>query len=66
MCLIAQGLAIGDGLCDPVTMTNYGDYLFEIGLIDEVDWVHFKKVEKKQVEFIQREEWVKAFEVRFE
>ena len=30
-----RGMAIGDGLCDPVTMTNYGDFLFNIGLIDE-------------------------------
>ena len=30
-----RGMAIGDGLCDPVTMTNYGDFLYNIGLIDE-------------------------------
>lgn len=30
-----QGLAIGNGLCDPINQLHYGEYLFELGLIDE-------------------------------
>jgi hypothetical protein len=37
-------MAIGDGLCDPETMTDYGDFLFSIGLIDEDDRDYFAKV----------------------
>jgi hypothetical protein len=37
-------MAIGDGLCDPETMTDYGDFLFGIGLIDEDDRDYFTKV----------------------
>lgn len=29
-----QGLAIGNGLCDPIHQLKYGQYLFELGLID--------------------------------
>ncbi|KAK9506392.1 hypothetical protein O3M35_008343 [Rhynocoris fuscipes] len=35
-----KGIAIGDGLCDPISMLNYADYLYQIGLID-------KKIQKK-------------------
>ncbi len=37
-------MAIGDGLCDPETMTDYGDFLVSIGLIDEDDRDYFAKV----------------------
>ena len=56
-------MAIGDGLCDPVTMTNYGDFLFNIGLIDEMDRDYFKKISKIQVDLINKKQWVKAFQV---
>lgn len=29
-----KGLAIGNGLCDPEHQLNYGEYLFQLGLID--------------------------------
>lgn len=29
------GFAVGDGLCDPVTMLNYADFALQIGLIDQ-------------------------------
>eukprot|EP00096_Caligus_rogercresseyi_P005149 TRINITY_DN2008_c0_g1_i2.p1 TRINITY_DN2008_c0_g1~~TRINITY_DN2008_c0_g1_i2.p1 ORF type:complete len:477 (+),score=101.64 TRINITY_DN2008_c0_g1_i2:15-1445(+) len=56
------GIAIGDGLCDPLTMTNYGDFLYNVGLIDETAWRVFKDVEKKVIEYILNKEWKKAFE----
>ena len=56
-------MAIGDGLCDPVTMTNYGDFLFGIGLVDTVQRDEFKKMSAMAVEFINQKEWIKAFEV---
>lgn len=30
-----QGFAIGDGFCDPRNMLDYGNYLYQFGLIDE-------------------------------
>lgn len=55
-------MAIGDGLCDPVTMTNYGDFLFNIGLIDELDQKYFKKVAEIQKRLIAEKKWVAAFQ----
>jgi vitellogenic carboxypeptidase-like protein len=56
-------MAIGDGLCDPVTMTDYGDFLFGIGLIDEMDRDYFKKIADIQVGLIKKQKWVQAFQV---
>ncbi len=46
-----------------MTMTNYGDFLFGIGLIDEEDRDYFKKVSQMQVDLIKKKQWVKAFQV---
>lgn len=32
-----KGLAIGDGLCDPRHQLDYGDFLYQVGLLDEAD-----------------------------
>ena len=56
-------MAIGDGLCDPVSMTDYGDFLYGVGLIDEVDRTYFKKVSNIMVSDIKAKKWVQAFQV---
>ncbi|CAL4099750.1 unnamed protein product, partial [Meganyctiphanes norvegica] len=58
-----KGMAIGDGLCDPVTMTDYGDFLYYIGLVDDLDRQYFKQQGDLAVDFINKQEWLKAFEV---
>ena len=58
-----KGMAIGDGLCDPVTMADYGDFLFNIGLIDEVDRKYFKDVQGVLESFIAQKRWIDAFRV---
>ena len=40
-------MAIGDGLCDPVSMTNYGDFLYGIGLIDENERLQFEEMSQQ-------------------
>ena len=32
-----KGLAIGDGLCDPLHQMDYGNFLYQVGLLDESD-----------------------------
>ena len=56
-------MAIGDGLCDPITMTDYGDFLFGIGLIDEEDRKFFKKMADVQKDYINKKQWLQAFQV---
>ncbi|KAG7154151.1 probable serine carboxypeptidase CPVL [Homarus americanus] len=58
-----KGMAIGDGLCDPVTMTDYGDFLYNIGLIDDNVLLYFKQQSELAVSYIQQHQWLKAFEV---
>ena len=31
-----KGLAIGDGLCDPSNQLDYGDFLYQVGLLGMV------------------------------
>lgn len=58
-----KGMAIGDGLCDPVTMTDYGDFLYNIGLIDEINLQYFKQQSELAITLINQQQWHKAFEV---
>ncbi|XP_064080848.1 probable serine carboxypeptidase CPVL isoform X2 [Macrobrachium nipponense] len=58
-----KGMAIGDGLCDPVSMTDYGDFLYQVGLIDDIDLAYFKNQSSLAVSLIEQEKWKEAFEV---
>lgn len=41
------GIVIVDGLCDPPSMMDYGEFLLNLGLIDEKQALHFKTEEDK-------------------
>ena len=41
----------------------YGDYLFQIGLIDELERQYFKSETEKAVYYISLKDWTSAFEV---
>jgi vitellogenic carboxypeptidase-like protein len=58
-----KGIAIGDGLCDPQTMFGYGDYLFQIGLIDENQKKFFNSEEQKAVKLIENGKYFEAFKI---
>jgi len=58
-----KGLAIGDGLCDPVSMTGYGNLLHGVGLINSVQKAQFEVLESQARKFIKEEAWVEAFNV---
>jgi vitellogenic carboxypeptidase-like protein len=58
-----KGLAIGNGLCDPLHQLKYGDYLFQLGLIDLNGQTLFHEYEKKGREFIAKREFDKAFDI---
>ncbi|KAE8573640.1 venom serine carboxypeptidase [Halyomorpha halys] len=58
-----KGLAIGDGWTDPENMLVYGDYLYEIGLIDENARDVFRKKENETRWFIQNGDYSSATEV---
>lgn len=59
-----QGLAIGDGLCDPETMMpQYADFMYNIGMLDELQRDHFQGYALKAVENIRNKQFKDAFMV---
>ncbi|CAG7727097.1 unnamed protein product [Allacma fusca] len=57
-----KGLIIGSGFTDPYTQNDYGEYLYNMGLIDEADMVHFKNEEEKIRKLIKIQNWRLATE----
>lgn len=55
-----KGLATGNGLTDPVNQANYGDYVYELGLVDANtrDKLHEYQALVKQ--YVAKEDWAKA------
>uniref|UniRef100_A0A3P8NJK7 Probable serine carboxypeptidase CPVL n=1 Tax=Astatotilapia calliptera TaxID=8154 RepID=A0A3P8NJK7_ASTCA len=59
-----KGMAIGDGLCDPELMLGgYGEFLYQTGMIDELQKQYVDQQTDHGVKLIQQEKWVEAFEV---
>jgi vitellogenic carboxypeptidase-like protein len=59
------GMAIGNGLCDPEHMMKYGDYLYQIGLIDVNGRTVFHEMENLAMKYIQERKWNEAFDVSY-
>nr|XP_019932295.2 venom serine carboxypeptidase-like [Aedes albopictus] len=57
-----KGLAIGNGLCDPLHQLVYGDYLYQLGLIDSNARDEFHAYEKKGRDCITKNDMNCAFE----
>ncbi|KAG6443119.1 hypothetical protein O3G_MSEX002611 [Manduca sexta] len=55
-----KGVAIGNGYCDPVNQLNYGDYLYQHGLIDDNQLKIFKKYQNQISADIKEEKWQEA------
>uniref|UniRef100_A0A8C2H302 Probable serine carboxypeptidase CPVL n=1 Tax=Cyprinus carpio TaxID=7962 RepID=A0A8C2H302_CYPCA len=59
-----KGVAIGDGLCDPELMLGgYADFLYQTGLVDELQRQHVQMQTDAGVKLIQEQRWVEAFQV---
>lgn len=58
-----QGLAIGNGLCDPFHQLVYGDYLYQLGLIDSNGRDKFHQIEQQARDCISKKDYNCAFEV---
>ncbi|KAK9877389.1 hypothetical protein WA026_017785 [Henosepilachna vigintioctopunctata] len=56
-----KGISMGNGLSDPANQLNYGDYLFQIGLIDYNVRAVMKELEKQAVDLINEEKYEDAF-----
>lgn len=58
-----KGLAIGNGLTDPVNQLDYGDYLYQLGLLDANGRNLFQKYEEQGKNLIKQEKWLEAFDL---
>lgn len=58
-----KGLAMGNGLCDPLHQLEYGDYLYQLGLIDTIGRDTFHQYEKKGRDCIKKKDFNGAFDV---
>lgn len=58
-----KGIAIGDGWCDPETMMKYGDFLYQVGMVDEKEATVFHAEENKITDLIRNKQYYEAFEV---
>lgn len=55
-----KGLAIGNGYCDPINQMDYGNYLYQHGLLDDNQRLLFKKYQDKIAQLISSESWLEA------
>ncbi|KAG5667966.1 hypothetical protein PVAND_015925 [Polypedilum vanderplanki] len=58
-----QGMAIGNGLCDPQHQLVYGDYLYQLGLIDTKGREIFHEYEKRGRDAIGKKDFNAAFDI---
>lgn len=58
-----KGLAIGNGLSDPIHQLKYGDYLYQLGLIDDHGLKQFHEAEASGINCIENHNMDCAFEV---
>ena len=61
-----KGLAIGDGLCDPIHQMDYGDFLFQTGFVDENDRNVLQNMSQTTKEYINAHLWKNATDVRLD
>uniref|UniRef100_S4PEN0 Carboxypeptidase n=1 Tax=Pararge aegeria TaxID=116150 RepID=S4PEN0_9NEOP len=55
-----KGLALGNAYCDPINQMDYGNYLYQHGLIDFEQNKLFTKMQSAIVDEIRKENWVEA------
>lgn len=60
-----QGLAIGNGFIDPLTLQRYSYFVREVGLVDDRTANFMKHLESTIMEFIKAGDMLKAYAVSF-
>ncbi|KAK7099541.1 probable serine carboxypeptidase CPVL [Littorina saxatilis] len=59
-----KGMAIGDGLCDPITMLpKYADFMFNVGLIDEPQARYVQRLTNNAANSIAQKKYLEAFKL---
>lgn len=58
-----QGMAIGNGLSDPTNQLHYGEYLYQLGLIDINAKAKFDEEEQAAAECVRQNDYECAFQI---
>lgn len=58
-----KGIAIGNGLCDPIHQLNYGELLYQIGLIDTNAKKEFDRRRDQAITYIKKQQYDEAFKI---
>ncbi|KAM7313799.1 hypothetical protein ISCGN_003591 [Ixodes scapularis] len=56
-----KGIAIGNGFIDPVSMLDYGDYLYQLGLVDRKQAAYIRQETSTAVGLINDGRYLEAF-----
>ncbi|CAF0921150.1 unnamed protein product [Adineta steineri] len=56
-----KGMTVGDGLCDPINQYQYGDFLYQIGLIDQTQKSYVDLQTALMRYSIEQERYIDAF-----
>lgn len=59
-----KGLAVGNPLADPESMLEYGDYLYQLGLVDDAGRRRFKEREAVIRDLLAQRRWTDAWRER--
>ncbi|XP_069356691.1 venom serine carboxypeptidase-like [Maniola hyperantus] len=59
-----KGLALGNAYCDPINQIDYGNYLYQLGLIDFERKTLFLKMQSTIINEIRKENWGQAESLR--
>ncbi|VVC91931.1 unnamed protein product [Leptidea sinapis] len=55
-----KGMALGNAYCDPINQIDYGNYLYQLGLLDRNQRIFFSQQQLKIIDEIQKKNWVQA------
>ncbi|KAJ8687303.1 hypothetical protein QAD02_023097 [Eretmocerus hayati] len=55
-----KGLSIGNGWSDPINQLDYGEYLYQIGLIDSNGKKEYETIETKTKDLIKNKNYIEA------
>ena len=60
---VSPGIAVGDGLVDPINQLDYGTMLYNVGLIDAQQKVFFTEKAQETADLINQGKFIEAFNV---
>lgn len=58
-----KGVAMGNGLTDPATMTDYGPLLLQLGLAGKKEAAHMTRMHQRAVRLLKQDRGAASFDI---